>query len=78
MAIQEFSAVRMFPISPHQPKRWGNHSLGTHFSAGRFQLVRINPSGGELGFRTTTQQGFQTPNRRTPLIKKSTWEFLPK
>ena len=35
-----------------------------------FQLVRINPSGGELGFRTTTQQDFQTPKYTHPFDKK--------
>ena len=35
-----------------------------------FQLVRINPSGGELGFRTTTQQDFQTPKSTHPFDKK--------
>jgi hypothetical protein len=41
--------------------------VGWHFS---FQLVRINPSGGELGFRTTTQQDFQTPKSTHPFDKK--------
>ena len=35
-----------------------------------FQLVRINPSGGELGFRTTTQQDFQTPKYTHPFDGK--------
>ena len=35
-----------------------------------FQLVRINPSGGELGFRSTTQQDFQTPKSTHPFDKK--------
>jgi hypothetical protein len=35
-----------------------------------FQLIRINPSGGELGFRTTTQQDFQTPKYTHSFDKK--------
>ena len=31
-----------------------------------FQQNRINPSGGELGFLTTTQQGFQYPKSTHP------------
>ena len=35
-----------------------------------FQLVRINPSGGEFGFRTTTQHDFQTPKYTHPFDGK--------
>jgi hypothetical protein len=49
--------------------------VGWHFS---FQLVRINPSGGELGFRTTTQQDFQTPKSTHPFDKKINKGILPK
>ena len=73
-------ATKKFPLVLLQAKVVGINKEEKCLLLSNFVSISSPSSegGGSSVFKPRHSKTFRPPNRRTPLIKKSTWEFLPK